>query len=482
MARRDEARFARFGSNPNSKIEKAESTMPEYQERNKRHSNEARRENQTSGYQNEPIYLHDLPKAENYNKLQEESDERIFRRILGKDYKLHRDLDRDEEPSFKPEPRKRKFNTRRSREHDLHISLLQQEEQETERTYRASGETPDVSSSTLDIESLSPVEKLTKAIEASGKYLGEAVVEELKAVFTPATLATMIGVFGIYIAAHATGVGQAADILMLLAGGVFFGLDTISIFKDIAGFGNAINATTEEDIEKAGKHLADLVATISVDLLMTLLTSKVAEKISKGVDNLSQVDEVHAHSDGANAGRVNDIDNADKTLSAGNEVTPTTANNIEYPEGISYRQDLPKHLQTFDVFTQKNGVGGAHNLDAFNQAVAEKSIRIISKTEHPTVKGIYQIEYEVPKFDKQLRPTGDYKTIKKPKTVYDPAIHSDDKILQLGQEAAAKGLDDAIADRKKQFTQKAGGITFRVYVNLDTKVVTNVHPDFNNGL
>ena len=474
MARRDEARFARFGSNPNSKIEKAESTMPEYQERNKRHSNEARRENQTSGYQNEPIYLHDLPKAENYNKLQEESDERIFRRILGKDYKLHRDLDRDEEPSFKPEPRKRKFNTRRSREHDLHISLLQQEEQETERTYRASGETPDVSSSTLDIESLSPVEKLTKAIEASGKYLGEAVVEELKAVFTPATLATMIGVFGIYIAAHATGVGQAADILMLLAGGVFFGLDTISIFKDIAGFGNAINATTEEDIEKAGKHLADLVATISVDLLMTLLTSKVAEKISKGVDNLSQVDEVHAHSDGANAGRVNDIDNADKTLSAGNEVTPTTANNIEYPEGISYRQDLPKHLRDFDGIG-KNGIGGTHNLDIFNQIVAEKSIKIISKTEDSTVKGIYQIKYQVPKVDKQLRPTGDYKKPRN-KTVYDPAIHSDDKILQLGQEAAAKGLDNAIANNNSQFDSIVNGITFRVYVDLVNKVITNVHP------
>ena len=59
---------------------------------------------------------------------------------------------------------------------------------------------------------------------------------------------------------------------------------------------------------------------------------------------------------------------------------PTTANEIEYPEGISYRQDLPKHLQTFDVFTQKNGVGGAHNLDAFNVTLCILIIQLIKRS------------------------------------------------------------------------------------------------------
>ena len=77
---------------------------------------------------------------------------------------------------------------------------------------------------------------------------------------------------------------------MLIAGGIFFGLDAFTIFKDIAGFANAINATTEEDLDKAGKHLADAVAKIGVDLLMTLLTKKVADEVGKSVDNLNQVD------------------------------------------------------------------------------------------------------------------------------------------------------------------------------------------------
>ena len=81
-------------------------------------------------------------------------------------------------------------------------------------------------------------------------------------------------------AAHATGVGQAVDIGMLIAGGVFFGMDAFTIFKDIAGFANAVNAQNEDDLEIAGQHLASAVAKIGVDALMTLLTSKVAKKIA----------------------------------------------------------------------------------------------------------------------------------------------------------------------------------------------------------
>jgi hypothetical protein len=87
---------------------------------------------------------------------------------------------------------------------------------------------------------------------------------------------------------------------MLIAGGIFFGLDAFTIFKDLAGFAGAINATTEADLDKAGEHLASAVAKIGVDALMSLLTKKVTDEIGKGIDNVNQVDEVHAHSDGAN--------------------------------------------------------------------------------------------------------------------------------------------------------------------------------------
>ena len=249
----------------------------------------------------------------------------------------------------------------------------------------------------------------------------------------------------------------------------------------LRGFAQFVNATTEEDLDKAGQHLANFVATVGIDIVLSILVKKAAGKAKNYGDDLNSVDEVSAHSDDVTLGRVNDVNNANKTPSTDTQVIQTTDNDIKYPEGISYRQDLPKHLKTFDVFTQKNGVGGSHNLDAFNQAVAEKGIRITSKTEHPTIKGIYQIEYEIPILDKQRNPTGIYKKIKNPKTVYDPVIHSDEKILQLSIKAAAIGLDNAISKGLRQFTQKVDDITFRVYLDLQSKTVTNVHPDFNNG-
>ena len=167
----------------------------------------------------------------------------------------------------------------------------------------------DLEKETLDVESLSQVEKLIQAVSRSAKHLPGEVAEELKALFTPATLATMVAVFAVYIAAHATGIGQAMDIGMLIAGGIFFGLDAFTIFKDVAGFAGAVNATTEEELDQAGEHLASAVAKIGVDAVMTLLTKKVADEIGKSADHVNQVDEVHAHSDNANAGRVDDVDN-----------------------------------------------------------------------------------------------------------------------------------------------------------------------------
>lgn len=78
----------------------------------------------------------------------------------------------------------------------------------------------------------------------------------------------MVSVFAVYVAADATGIGRAMDMGMLIAGGVFFTIDddAFTIFKDIAGFANAVNATTIQDIAKSGEHLASAIAKIGIDI------------------------------------------------------------------------------------------------------------------------------------------------------------------------------------------------------------------------
>ncbi|WP_306586398.1 hypothetical protein [Hafnia paralvei] len=41
---------------------------------------------------------------------------------------------------------------------------------------------------------------------------------------------------------------------------------------------------------------------------------------------------------------------------------------VSTPDGISFRIDQPKHLSTADGFTQKSGISGGHNADAFYDA------------------------------------------------------------------------------------------------------------------
>ena len=62
--------------------------------------------------------------------------------------------------------------------------------------------------------------------------------------------------------------------------------------------------------------------------------------------------------------------------------------------------------------------------------------------------------------------------------MYDPAIHSDETIVEWGQRAASQGMDEAIANAERQFNETVGGITFRVYLDLETKKITNIHPVF----
>ena len=105
---------------------------------------------------------------------------------------------------------------------------------------------------------------------------------------------------------------------------------------------------------------------------------------------------------------------------------------VVYPSGINFRIDQPKHLATVDGFTQKNGISGGHNANAFYEAAKEYNVKIVSET--PTdVKGITEVKYLVPTKNRDGSLTGEYKAAPETKTINDPEVFSDKKILELGQ-------------------------------------------------
>lgn len=149
-------------------------------------------------------------------------------------------------------------------------------------------------------------------------------------------------------------------------------------------------------------------------------------------------------------------------------------NRIDFPEGISFSKDLKFHMAHADGFSQKLGIKGAHNLDNFLSELDKRNGRMTSIT--PTkVDGIYRVEYEIPKLDRAGNMTG-YKEIRSPKTVYDPKKISDEQMLKMAQQAAAKGYvkNLAIPDRK-QYQETINGIKFQIYLDRNTGVIINAH-------
>lgn len=163
------------------------------------------------------------------------------------------------------------------------------------------------------------------------------------------------------------------------------------------------------------------------------------------------------------------------------------------PSGTRFRDDYESHIKEreFTKASQKGGVNGAHNLDELEKYAVKvgeiqtkESINIISKTPHPTVKGIYKVEYQMPKLDTRGQPAGLWRnksgTKLFEKTVYDSKIISDSQMAQWGREAFA----DAVQTNNINLTSRrwegtaANGLKFEGYVDSQNSAVRTFYPKF----
>ncbi|CNG82115.1 hemagglutinin/adhesin repeat-containing protein [Yersinia pseudotuberculosis] len=147
---------------------------------------------------------------------------------------------------------------------------------------------------------------------------------------------------------------------------------------------------------------------------------------------------------------------------------------VVYPERISFNINQKDHLATFDGFSQRKGISGTHNLDVFNQAASANGVKIVNQTPGP-VDGITHIEYQIPAKDRAGNIVG-YKKETFEKTVYDPKVFTDEKMLDLGQQAAVNGYKAAVASGAREYTATAGGVKFQVFLDQKTGTVTNFFP------
>ncbi|MFK9092617.1 PrsW family glutamic-type intramembrane protease [Bacillus salipaludis] len=144
----------------------------------------------------------------------------------------------------------------------------------------------------------------------------------------------------------------------------------------------------------------------------------------------------------------------------------------------NFKPGYDKHLVKVQDIVRKKGRGvvGGHNLNHFEKAFKERGWDldecIISKRKHPSIEGVYEIEYRLPKQDMagNIIP-GEFKKVTHPKTVYDPNIISDEQILKWGEEAMKKGK---VVGRNISGVS-SNGLQFQGFVD-DTGEITNFFP------
>lgn len=91
------------------------------------------------------------------------------------------------------------------------------------------------------------------------------------------------------------------------------------------------------------------------------------------------------------------------------------------------------------------------------------------------LKGVYEIKYQIPSFDRTGKING-YKKEVYIKSVYDPSIISESKLIESGSQAAANGYSNAMKNGKREYRSSAGGVKFQIYVDPKTGEVTNYFP------
>ncbi|HET6280671.1 MAG TPA: hypothetical protein VFH73_06895 [Polyangia bacterium] len=110
------------------------------------------------------------------------------------------------------------------------------------------------------VAAMSMNEKLDVVIRRSQAHMPAEMWNQVKQLLEPASLAIMAGVTLAWAGSHFFGVGEIADVVLVVAGGVVLGLSAIEVGREIYAFAvGTKKAQNEADLEEASKHFARAV-------------------------------------------------------------------------------------------------------------------------------------------------------------------------------------------------------------------------------
>lgn len=134
------------------------------------------------------------------------------------------------------------------------------------------------SSVATSVATMSNLEKLEEAFKRAISRVDDEASRQLEELLTPENIAIMAGTMALWAASHGTPIGWIVDGVLLGVGIFTIGTEIFEAGKDIFEFATgALGAETEADLDRAGQHLAEAIATVGIEVVAGILTRKAIE-------------------------------------------------------------------------------------------------------------------------------------------------------------------------------------------------------------
>jgi hypothetical protein len=123
-----------------------------------------------------------------------------------------------------------------------------------------------------NIAQWSAAQKIGETLRRSLPRLGPEARQQLESFLSPQALAVMGAVLVAWVASHFFGVGEVIDIILVVVGAFAIGLAVFDGVDHLFEFASgALNAKSEDDLEKASKHFAEAVAILGIQAVLAVL-------------------------------------------------------------------------------------------------------------------------------------------------------------------------------------------------------------------
>jgi len=134
-----------------------------------------------------------------------------------------------------------------------------------------------------DIAAMSPGDRMAEAINRSLPLLPGDIAEQLKGLLTKESIAMMAGVTAIWAVSHFFGVGEIADVVLLLFGTLALGAQALDVAEELFDFARlARGARSDDGLNEAAGHFARAVSIGGANVVLSVLLGK-APKVFREV-------------------------------------------------------------------------------------------------------------------------------------------------------------------------------------------------------